>query len=58
MSSKRQEAESKLSSEQCEMFNKLIQDYESACQAHVKGGKVFRNYNILAELIQVGWRKS
>lgn len=57
MSNKRQEAEGKLLPEQREMFNRLIQDYESACQIHVKGGKIFRNYNILAELIQAGWQK-
>ena len=57
MQKKRQEAEAKLPSELREAFNALVEDYEAACQAHVKGGRIW-NYNILADLIRAGWRKS
>jgi hypothetical protein len=55
---KRKEAEVTLPTELRQMFNALVEDYETACQAHIKGGYVFRNYNILADLIRAGWRKN
>ena len=54
---KRKEAEATLPADSCQTFNALVDDYEAACQAHVKGGRIFRNYNILADLVRAGWRK-
>ena len=54
----RRKAEATLPPESRAAFDALIRDYEAACATHVKGGHVFRNYNIFADLIRNGWRKS
>ena len=38
------------------MLRHFAEDYLAASQKHVKGGRAFVNYNILAELIRSGWR--
>lgn len=40
------------------MLREFAEDYMAASELHVKGGKAFVNYNILAELLKCGWRKA
>jgi hypothetical protein len=51
------EAQASLPPELREMLRTFAEDYMAASEAHVKGGKAFVNYNILAELIRAGWRR-
>jgi hypothetical protein len=51
-------AEAALEQELHGEFNILVDDYKEACREYVRGGREFVNYNILADLIQGGWRKN
>ena len=53
----RKQAEESILLELHKTLDALIRDYEEACKTNVKGGKVFRNYGIFADLIRAGWRK-
>jgi hypothetical protein len=50
-------AEAKLPEELRGPFSQLVADWEAGCEKHVKGGKVFLNYNIFSDLVRDGWRK-
>jgi hypothetical protein len=56
-SDKQRQAQATLPASLHQTFSELIDDYKTACEAHVAGGRVFVNYNILADLIRNGWRK-
>lgn len=53
-----QQAKASLPAELHSTFDELVRDYEEACKTNVKGGRVYRNYGIFADLIHAGWRKS
>lgn len=55
MSNKKALAKSALSPELHSSFEALVEDYKKSAEAHV--GRVWVNYNILADLVNLGWRK-
>ena len=55
-SPKRGAAERRLPNDLMTDFDALVVDYEAACLRHV--GRAFVNYEILADLLAAGWRKS
>jgi len=52
------EAQATLPPELREMLRAFAEDYLSASEKHVKGGRAFVNYRILAELMRSGWRRT
>ena len=56
-SEKHLEAESKLPSELRPAFNAMVLDYLDASERHTNDGSRRVSYNIVADLIQAGWRK-
>ena len=51
------EVEQTLSPELQVVFNELVLDYEESCVKHTSDHKKRVNYKILADLINLGWRK-
>jgi len=56
-SEKHTEAEAALPANLRETFNLLIDDYMDASETHTSDNSRRVNYNILADLVQAGWRK-
>jgi len=50
------DAQATLPAELRDMLRKFAEDYLAASEKHVKGGRAFVNYRILAELMRGGWR--
>lgn len=51
-----EEARSSLREELREVFDLLVEDYRFS--AHVRHGKRFVSYVVLADLVKAGWRRS
>ncbi len=52
---KRAQAEKTLSADLHAAFDLLIEDYKNSAEAHT--GRIWVNYNILADLVRAGWRR-
>lgn len=57
-SEKHQEAEKSLLPELRDIFNALVLEYEESCVRHTSDHRKRVNYNILADLVRAGWRKT
>ena len=55
MQDKRATAEQSLPESLRDTFKMLVEDYKVSAEAHT--GRVWVNYNILADLVRAGWKK-
>jgi len=51
-------AEKSLPPELKDIFNALVLEYEASCVRHTSDHRKRVNYNILADLVRDGWRKT
>jgi hypothetical protein len=51
-------AEDALAPELRDAFNMLVTEYKESCERHTSDHSKRVNYNILADLVKAGWRKS
>lgn len=57
-SEKHQAAEKSLPPDLRDIFNALVLEYEESCVRHTSDHRKRVNYNILADLVLAGWRKT